>query len=140
MLAIHAASTLFMVGVIWFVQVVHYPVFADVGTESFAAYESKHSRLTTWVVMPAMLIEFATASALLFWIRLDSPTWMTAAGFILVNVIWLSTFFLQVPCHDKLATGFDIDAWKFLVQSNWIRTIAWSVRGLLAISLLMDKN
>ena len=32
LLLVHAASTLFMAGVIWFVQVVHYPLMASVGT------------------------------------------------------------------------------------------------------------
>ena len=32
----HAAATLFMVGVIWFVQVVHYPLMARVSASEFA--------------------------------------------------------------------------------------------------------
>ena len=54
-----------MTGLIWFVQVVHYPMFALVGENHFAAYEKKHNQLTSYVVMPAMLTEMATASLLL---------------------------------------------------------------------------
>ena len=32
------SATLFMVSVIWFVQMVHYPLFARVGQEKFALY------------------------------------------------------------------------------------------------------
>ena len=52
-------------------------------------------------------------------------------GIILVVVIWASTFFLQVPQHGKLSLGFDAAAHASLVSSNWIRTIAWSLRGVL---------
>ena len=50
-------ATVFMVGLIWFVQIVHYPLYANVGREQFPEYEALHNRLTTWVVGPAMLLE-----------------------------------------------------------------------------------
>ena len=59
------ASTLFMVGLIWFVQIVHYPLFAGVGADQFSQYEQQHQQLTTYVVMPVMLLELATAIALI---------------------------------------------------------------------------
>ncbi len=59
-------STLFMVGVIRFVQVVHYPLFSRVGGEGFALYSEAHSRLTTHVVGPPMLVEAEFTLFLLF--------------------------------------------------------------------------
>jgi hypothetical protein len=53
----HLAATLFMAGVIWFVQVVHYPLFSRIGSEKFSLYSKAHSRLTTCVVGPPMLVE-----------------------------------------------------------------------------------
>ena len=67
-LLLHLAATLFMVGVIWFVQVVHYPLLARVGTSGFEAYEQAHTRRTGWVVAPPMLAELVTA-VLLLWVR-----------------------------------------------------------------------
>ncbi len=52
----HLAATLFMIGVIWFVQVVQYPLFSRVGPEKFSLYSEAHSRLTTYVVGPPMLV------------------------------------------------------------------------------------
>ena len=51
----NVASTLLLVGLIWFVQIVHYPQFVRVGSERFAEYETIHVRLTTWVVVPPCL-------------------------------------------------------------------------------------
>ena len=67
-LLLHLAATLFMVGLIWFVQVVHYPLMGSVGRPEFVAYERKHTRRTAWVVGPPMLIELATG-ILLLWVR-----------------------------------------------------------------------
>ncbi len=129
----NVAATLYMVGLIWCIQIVHYPLFALVGKEGFTAYEAAHSNLITPVVGLPMLIELATAGLLLFFrspaIRLSEAI----IGLLLVVVIWFSTMFLQVPQHGILSAGFDAAAHQFLVSSNWLRTIAWSLRGALVL-------
>ena len=84
-----------------------------------------------------MLIELVTA-ILLIWYTSDaiSPA-MVYTGIALVVLIWLSTAYVQVPCHEKLVKGFDLAAYKWLVNSNWIRTIAWSARGALVTWMLV---
>lgn len=42
----HLAATLFMVGLIWFVQVVHHPLTTSEGRGEFVAYEMEHTRRT----------------------------------------------------------------------------------------------
>lgn len=127
------AATLYMTGLIWFVQVVHYPLLGAVGESDFPAYEQRHMSLTTWVVAPPMLFEAATA-VLLFWLRPAGVSIVFVwAGVVLLAIIWLSTAFLQVPCHESLAKGFDLDVQRRLVSTNWIRTAAWSLRGLLVL-------
>jgi hypothetical protein len=136
LLLLHAAATLFMTGLIWFVQVSHYPLFAAVSPEAFPDYARRHQARTTLVVGPAMLIEALCAA----WILLDPPAgvpwWMAAAGILLLLAIWLSTAFLQIPLHGRLAHGFDRGAIRRLVAGNWLRTIAWSVRGGLALAMI----
>ncbi len=127
------AATLFMTGVIWFVQIVHYPLFCGVDDAEFLAYEQRHTALTTWVVAPPMLLEAVTA-LLLFWFHpLGVSTWQLWAGVGLLAVIWLSTALLQVPCHEILSRGFDTAVHQRLVSTNWIRTVAWSLRALLVL-------
>jgi hypothetical protein len=74
-LLLHAAATLSMTGLIWFVQVVHYPLMARVGRVGFADYEAAHTRRTTWVVAPPMLIEGFTAVVLLLRPPPGIPQW-----------------------------------------------------------------
>lgn len=135
LLPVHAAATLFMTGLIWFVQIVHYPLFAEVGEASFARYERLHSSRTTLVVLAPMLVELATAALLLT--RADIvPRWMSLTGAALLAVVWLSTFFLQVPRHGELAKGFQPAAHAALVATNWIRTIAWSLRAVSSLAMI----
>ncbi len=128
-------ATLAMFGVIWFVQVVHYPLFQQVGAAGFRAYATSHANRTTVVVAPLMLVELATSMALL----LPSPrpavvsqpeAWVGAA---LVFMIWLSTALVQVPLHDRLRTAYTVEVARQLVATNWIRTAAWTARAGLVL-------
>jgi len=132
LLLAHAAVTLFMVGLIWFVQIVHYPLFALVGGAGFAHYERHHARRTTWVVAPPMIAELTTAAALAW----STPGALAWCGLALLAVIWASTALWQVPAHRRLEHGFDPRVHGRLVSTNWVRTAAWSARGVVALALL----
>lgn len=135
-LLINAAATLFMTGLIWFVQVVHYPLFAGVGPGEFPAYSWRHQRLTTMVVGPAMLLEAGAAVWVAAAPPAGVPAWMPWSALLLLGAIWISTAMLQMPLHRRLAAGFDAAAIRRLVGGNWIRTAAWSGRSVLAIAML----
>ena len=134
-LASHAIATLMMGGLIWFVQIVHYPMFANVGAEAFSNYERIHQQRTTRVVGPLMLVELVTA----VWIALAgfAAFWPAWIGVGLVGLLWLSTAAVQVPLHRRLSGGYDAAVGRALVRTNWLRTIAWSGRGGLAVWMLL---
>lgn len=135
-LLVQAASTWAMVGLIWFVQIVHYPLFANVGSAEFTSYEQLHQRLTTWVVAPLMFAELGTAIYLCA-VRPDwLPAWQVWLGAALVAAIWFSTACLQVPAHEALSADFSAEQHAKLVSTNWIRTIAWSIRGVLVLVMI----
>lgn len=131
-LVLQLSATLAMVGLIWFVQVVHYPMFALVGHSAFVKYERVHQKRTTWVVAPIMLLELATA---IIWLWQSSGNGRVGAiaGLSLLVVIWLSTMVLQVPCHHALSHEFTESKYKHLIATNWIRTVAWTGRAILLI-------
>lgn len=136
LLLVHAGATLFMCGVIWFVQGVHYPLFDRVGAERFPGYHRAHSDLTTRVVAPPMMAEALTSA----WLATNPPPGCphpVALGALgLVIVIWLSTAMLQIPAHRALEQGFDPVAHRRLVTSNLLRTALWTVRGVVALWML----
>lgn len=134
-LLVHAAGTLAMTGLIWFVQIVHYPLMAKVGAEGYSLYQHTHMSRTTWVVAPLMLTELGTAALLIPMLGPASYP-ITISGLVLVVLIWVSTAALQVPAHKGLTQGFAERAHRRLVATNWLRTIMWSVRGVLACVLI----
>jgi hypothetical protein len=134
-LVTHLFSTLAMVGVIWFVQIVHYPLFSTVGIKRFRKYERRHQQRTTVVVAPLMLLESSTAVLLVFLRPVGVEGWLPWMGGFLLIMIWASTFFWQVPYHTKLAREFQHTTHRRLVRSNWLRTVAWTARGGLVCAM-----
>lgn len=135
LLIVHLAVTAYLTGLVWFVQVVHYPLFEEVDRARFPAFAARHARRTTWVAGPAMLLEAGCALWLLVARPAGLPAWQPATGAALLAVVWLSTFALQVPRHRDLARGFDPAAHRRLVATNWLRTAAWTLRALLAVAM-----
>ncbi len=137
LLLIQLIATGFMTGLIWFVQVVHYPLFARVGAGQFVDYEDQHTRRTTLVVAPVMIIEALAALALLLLAPAGGLRTLAWLGALLLLVIWISTAAVQVPCHRRLARGFEPLVAHRLSGTNWIRTVAWSLRSLVAAAMLI---
>lgn len=136
LLLVHAGATLFMVGLIWFVQVVHYPLAGRVGEASFVAYQQAHMARTAWVVGPPMLVELAAAGLLVMYHPAGIPGWGPWVGLALLAAVWASTALFQVPLHGALTVGLDTERVARLVGTNWIRTVGWSLRGLLALAFI----
>jgi len=133
----HAATTWFMTGLIWFVQIVHYPLMAGVGRERWIEYENLHRQRTTVVVLPAMLIEAASGFLILILLhgaeasragQLLTSVWLSTA---LLVATWLSTALVQVPLHHTLSRAFDPVLLRRLVMTNWFRTALWTIRAIL---------
>ena len=133
---LHLFSTLLMTGVIWFVQLVHYPSFRFVAPEKGREAAQFHQKKTGLLVVPLMLVEMGTAILLML------SSWVTQYGnFLMVNLvllffIWGATFLKIVPIHRKLAEGLDVKAISSLVSLNWVRTILWTLRAGLLLSFL----
>lgn len=135
-LLLHAAATLLMGGVAWFVQLVHYPLFAAAGADRFPAYAVEHQRRTTWLVAPLMLAEAGTAVALLARTPPGVAPALAWAGAAALAAVWASTFLLQVPRHRLLAAAWDERAASGLVTTSAVRTAAWTARAGLVLAML----
>lgn len=132
----HAISSGGMFGVIWFVQVVHYPLFARVGADAFAAYESTHQSRTSIIVAPLMLAQ--AACALSVWVIPGTAAWWAPTATLLTAATWALTFLVSVPLHARLSGGFDARAVRLLVLTNWPRTAAWTAHFVVSLWMLAE--
>ncbi len=138
-LVISTAAAWGMVGVIWMVQLVHYPLLGRLSALEPATAAADHQRRISWVVGPLMAAEGVTALILL----VSRPASMSAtsayAAAALLAVALLSTAFVQVPLHQRLADGHADEVVRSLISTNWIRTGAWTARGLVLAAVLVSS-
>ncbi len=130
----HICATLALVGLIWTIHVVHYPLFARVGADQFRAYHAGHTTRMGIVVGPLMLSELVSAVILLV-AGVRSPLFLASLAPLAYN--WIATALIQIPLHRALSDGFDPETHRRLVTSNWWRTGAWTARGLCLLAETM---
>lgn len=133
---LHLLACAFMTGLIWDIQRVHYPMFMalqKLPTPEFQQWMGFHASHISPIVGPVMLFEAASAVWLLFSPPKALPLWLTVTNLALVGVIFAATALLSIPNHHALReSGFDAQVITQLVNGNWVRTLAWSIRlGLL---------
>jgi len=135
---LNVVSAWTMVGVIWIVQLVHYPLLALVGVDRSVDVANRHQRAISFVVGPPMAVEGVTT----LWLLVDRPdgvaVWLPWAGAVCVGVALLSTVVLSVPRHARMAAAPDPVVGAELVRTNWPRTIAWTLHGVVAAAILLS--
>jgi hypothetical protein len=137
MLSAQALASGIMCGVIWFVQAVHYPLFAAVPGEQGAIYANLNRSRTALVVLPPMILEAAAATWLVIWPPAGVGRLVAGFGLGMVAVLLLSTLMVQMPLHMRLGReGSTPELVGRLVQSNWLRTVFWTARAIIAVWML----
>lgn len=132
-LVANVAATFVMVGVIWFVQHVHYPLLATFTLDQAPRVAVDHQRRTGHVVGLPMAVEGVSTLVLLVTRPDDVSNVWPWMGAVLLAVALGSTVFWSVPLHARMAANPDSDTGRRLVVTNWPRTVAWSVRAVVCI-------
>jgi hypothetical protein len=137
----HLSATLFMVGLIWTIHYVHYPLFANVGEQTYVNFQAAHVErigkllLLPWLTEGVTLIAILAIAFLGTHKALRVPAVINGAAMALVLVI---SGFWSAPAHGKLADGFDKAVHDQLMTANLIRTLAWSLCGICAIWIALS--
>ena len=128
-LTIKILCSAIMTGVIWVIQLVHYPSFRYIDKDHWEAFYEQHMKGITLIVLPVMTLELITTIIYFY----QDFYWLSFGSLLLVMIIWLSTFFIQVPLHNGIRSNRDSITICELVKTNWIRTLAWSVNTIILL-------
>jgi hypothetical protein len=140
LIVIHAAATMFMVGLIWTIHYVHYPLFANVGESTYVSFQAEHVERIGKLLFVPWLTEGITLLGILALAFLGGrkalrvPAVINGAAMAVVLVI---SGFWSAPTHAKLADGFDKSLHDQLMTVNLIRTLAWTVCGICAVWIVL---
>lgn len=130
-----------LTGLIWTMQLVHYPAFRYIDPQKAISFALFHQGKISFIVAPLMLGEVISA------LVLGAAAWsehrslmMYLINAVLIAMIWCLTFFQSMPCHQQLAeTALLKDSAGLqqrqqiidtLIRTNWLRTGCWSLKLL----------
>jgi hypothetical protein len=139
LLLTNVAATLFLTGVVWSLQMVQFPLMLSARGVDFTAYvRAQRTRNSILMALP-MLVELITAIWLLT-TPISSRHLINAM--VLLAIIWIATFGAIAPLHSRIMRGYDEQAIRVLIRSNWIRTVCWTGRaGLMSwIALIWIRS
>ena len=128
-LFVHLIFTSVMTGVIWVIQIVHYPSFHFVEKELYTAFQKFHMNRISIIVIPIMLSELITGLLLL--LDKSSKSSLLITSFVILILIWAITGVFFSKAHNKLIIGYQELVVNQLVVMNWVRTLLWTLRLLL---------
>lgn len=130
------AATLFMVGLTWFVQAVHYPLFAEVGEDRFPKYHELHSARVTWVVVVPMVVELVS-SVLLAVEPPEGLGTLAMLGAILAVAAWAVTLAWAAPTHAAIGReGLEPALARRLDRASLVRSWIWTLHGVVVLVMV----
>jgi hypothetical protein len=136
LLLVWTVVILYVLGEIWFGQIVVYPLFAKVGEAEYIAYHKFYSsRIPLPVILPGFA-SFLIPIGLVFFGPASVPLWMYLANVVCGLIGLLVTVALEIPRHAKLEEGGKQGAViRELILYNWPRT--FSITGSAFLTILM---
>ena len=126
---IHFLSTSLMVGIIWVIQLLHYPAFNFIKESDYVEFQHFHMQRISFIVVPVMILELFSAFMLVYYFRSN----LLILCLIILLFIWLITFVFFTKLHQSLLDGYDKKIVDKLVKINWSRTVLWSLRLIILI-------
>ena len=135
--AVHVAATWWLVGLIWTIQVVHYPSFDSIDRVGYTDFQDRHMQAMGRLIGFPWLVEGLCVLALFIFAPDNTTRVLAAVGGLLEVVVIAVTITKSIPAHEALQNGYAADAHRMLVDTNWWRTVAWSLRGVIALVILL---
>jgi len=136
LLLLWAALVFWVLGQIWLVQIVIYPLFAQVGAAEYVGYHRFYSRrIPLSVIIPGFASFLLPVPLALFGPVV--PLWMSVANIAAGVAGLLVTVLLEIPRHSRLEKGGRNETTiAELIRYNWPRTLSISSQAVIAFLML----
>ena len=106
-------------------------IFIDI--EKFVEFHKFHTKNISFLVIPLMIIEVVISIIICYFYF----SILSLINLSLVALIWIITFLLQVPSHNKLSTGKSIAEIEKLVSGNVFRVYLWFFKAIVSTLIIL---
>ncbi|MDP5172341.1 MAG: hypothetical protein NWR72_19000 [Bacteroidia bacterium] len=135
--------SMYLVGVHWTFQLVHFPLYTRVGTNEFQDYQALHQQKILWSVRIPRMIALLIAIALILLEPWGLEKWELWAYFGCLSAATAISFQFIRPLQGMLSQqGYSTKVITTMTRLHWARTIlstAGALILLIAIARLLNK-
>lgn len=135
--AVFIGLCLYNMGNMMALQMQHFSLYPLIEPANFLKYIQGNNKAAVLpAIVPAMIC--LLLSAYLVFAKNDViPNWFFITGLITNIIVLVSTIVWQGKLQGQMAvTGFDIQKINVLIVTNWIRTMAYALQGILSIIII----
>ena len=127
----------YLVSLVLMTQFITYPTFLNIDKDKFSDYHRKYVNNISFIVAPVMLIELSTLSLIAYF----SSEFLIIKSLFLLLVIWLTTFFIMIPSHNRISKSFNIKEIKSRLSGWQLSSFeeSYSFKEKNGISLIKHK-
>jgi hypothetical protein len=122
-----------LLGLILTIHFVHYKSFKFIDIERFVEFHRFHTKNISFLVLPLMTSEAVLSITICYFYF----SILSLANLLLVALIWITTFLLQVPSHNKLSTGKSMPEIKKLISGNIYRVCLWFLKVIVSTLIIL---
>ena len=122
-----------LLGLILVIHFVHYKSFNFIDIEKFVEFHKFHTKNISFLVIPLMIIEVVISIIICYFYF----SILSLINLSLVALIWITSFLLQVPSHNKLSTGKSITEIEKLVSGNVFRVYLWFFKAIVSTLIIL---
>ena len=134
----HLVFAAAMAATIWFVQLVHYPLYRAVPAAVFTAYHTRHLRRARLTLGLPVLAE-AILAATLAYTLVDSDAHVLAwISFGLLASGLLVTATAIESTYRRLTDRFEESRLRSLLRWNLLRAVIWSIRVVFSGAIVLQ--
>ena len=132
--AVYLFLAVYCAGSMTVLQLQHFALYRKVGKENFKKYLQANNKAAVLpAILPALLL-FVSTIILLFYRPSFMPFNIAILSLILNSINLVSTAIWQGRLHGQLAEiGYSESLINQLVNTNWIRTAALFIQGVIAV-------
>ena len=127
-----------MVGVSLITHFVTYPSFKLIKSITFSEFHKSYTKKMLFIVAPIMTTELISTILIVIFDINYSFIDIILLGVLML--IWVLTFYMIVPIHNKLSVNYNKDLNQKLIKYNGLRTTFWIIKLLLFIGFCKDLS
>jgi len=120
---INTFCNIYLISISIIVQFVVYPSFKNYNANQFKSFHSDYTTKMLYIVGPVMTVELLCCVYLLY---VDLPSVLFSS--LLLSIVWVLTFAMIVPIHNRLNNNFEQNEHRKLLRLNGLRTLAWILK------------